>query len=78
MKLCIVLYALLLCTTATQGLQSHVEDEWDALDEPTKELYKDKAHGLSAPELASESREREADEAVPVRQALPSHSEIKA
>ena len=71
MRAFIVFCTFLLCTTTTQGLQSHVEDEWDALDAPTKELYQDETHGLSAPQLASNGRENEADEAVPVRHTLP-------
>ena len=75
MRSCAALCVLLLCSAAVQGLQNQVEDEWDALDAPTKELYSSEANDLSAPQLASKSREKEAEEATPVRQAPSSHTE---
>lgn len=65
-----VLCLLLLCIFLLQGSATEVEDEWDALDAPTKELYEDEASNKPAPVLASEGREKEAAEAIPVRQAL--------
>ena len=50
-KVCILVTALLVPLTIIKGLPTEAEDEWDALDAPTKETYLDEGLGLSAPEL---------------------------
>ncbi len=59
-----------LCGASIQALPTEVEDEWDALDAPTKEIYEDAASDLVAPKLTSVESQKEPAQAAPVRQAL--------
>lgn len=50
-----------------QGISPEVEDEWDALDSPTKELYRDETKNTPAAEFSSVGKHKETEQAHAVR-----------
>ena len=67
-KLWIYTIFLLSSSALIDGLPTEAEDEWDALDTPTKEAYLDEGNGLSAPEVIPQGRPgTEATDVTPLR-----------